>query len=222
MTFSRRQFLKRGLAVGTSAAATGTVIGMTAGRSALAGDSLGNVHPDIPRSRPGIGDFMHADDRGTQRSDDGDRFLRLWNVQTDEYYEGLYWTSGRFLPAALDQLSYLMRDFRIGEARPMDPYVIDFMHDIYQRLDTTEPLHILSGYRSEQTNRALAQESTEVARNSLHIQGKAIDFRMPGTPARTLSKFARKSARGGVGYYEKRDFIHIDTGSPRFWERELF
>ena len=92
MTFSRRQFLKRGLAVGTSAAAIGTVIGMTAGRSALAGDSLSNVHPDIPRSRPGIGDFMHADDRGTQRSDDGDRFLRLWNVQTDEYYEGLYWT----------------------------------------------------------------------------------------------------------------------------------
>ncbi len=214
-TFCRRQFLKRSLIASTSMVA----VGRTAWQSVQA-DSLRDVHPLESRARATIGDFLHADDRSVQPSGDGDRFLRLWNVQTDEYYEGPYWINGRFLSAALDQLSYLLRDFRIGEARPIDPYVIDFMHDIYQRLDTTEPLHILSGYRSEQTNRALAKESSEVARNSLHIQGKAIDFRLPGVPARTLRNLAIESSRGGVGYYEKRDFIHIDTGPLRFWERE--
>ena len=216
-TFCRRQFLKRCLIASTSISAVGRV----AWQSAQA-DALRDVrHHHARRSRATIGDFLDADDRYAQVIGDKDRFLRLWNVQTDEYYEGPYWVSGRFLPAALDQLSYLLRDFRIGEARPIDPYVIDFMYDIYQRLDTTEPLHILSGYRSEQTNRALAQESNEVARNSLHIQGKAIDLRLPGVPARTLRNLAIESARGGVGYYEKRDFIHIDTGPLRSWEREL-
>jgi len=215
-TICRRQFLKRSLIVSTSTAA----VARTFWQSAQAG-SLRDVHPHESRSRAAIGDFLHTEDSSAQLSGDEDRFLRLWNVQTDEYYEGPYWVNGRFLPAALDQLSYLLRDFRIGEARPIDPYVIDFMHDIYQRLDTTEPLHILSGYRSEQTNRALARESKEVARNSLHIQGKAIDFRLPGVPARKLRNLAIESSRGGVGYYEKRDFIHIDTGSLRSWEREL-
>ncbi len=146
-----------------------------------------------------------------------ERHLRLWNVQTDEYYEGPYWASGRFLTPAIEQISFLLRDYRREEAWPIDPYVIDFMYAVYSKLDTTEPLHILSGYRSAQTNAELARTYERVASNSLHIQGKAVDFRLPSVKARKLRNLAIEANRGGVGYYADRDFIHIDTGPVRFW-----
>ncbi len=147
-----------------------------------------------------------------------ERHLRLWNVQTDEYYEGPYWASGRFLTPAIEQISYLLRDFRREEAWPIDPYVIDFMYAVYSQLDTREPLHILSGYRSAQTNAELAKTYERVASNSLHITGKAIDFRLPSVKARKLRNLAIEANRGGVGYYAARDFIHIDTGPVRAWQ----
>lgn len=150
-----------------------------------------------------------------------DRILRLWNVATGEHYEGPYWSHGRFMTAALDQISYLLRDHRIGEARPIDPFVVDFMHAVYTQLPASgadEPIQILSGYRSPQTNANLAKRSNGVAKNSLHMKGKAIDFRMSGHKAKTLRQLAINTRRGGVGYYPAKDFIHIDTGPIRSWE----
>ncbi len=147
-----------------------------------------------------------------------DRVMRLFNVHTGERYEGPFWSQGRFVSAGLDQISYLLRDYRMGESLPIDPMVIDFMHSVYVQLGTAEPIQILSGYRSPETNAWLAKKSGNVARNSLHMQGRAIDFRVPGHSASQLRKLALGTRRGGVGYYRKSDFIHIDTGEFRHWD----
>lgn len=146
-----------------------------------------------------------------------DRVLRLLNVHTGERYEGPFWSQGRFVSAGLDQINYLLRDYRIGESLPIDPLVVDFMHVVYAQLDTAEPIQILSGYRSPETNAKLAKNSGNVARNSLHMKGQAIDFRVPGHSANKLRKLAVATRRGGVGYYRESDFIHIDTGAFRQW-----
>lgn len=152
---------------------------------------------------------------------ESDRILRLWNVNTGEHYEGPYWSHGRFIPAALDQISFLLRDHRLDEARPIDPLVIDFMYAVQAKLpdnDSSEPIQVLSGYRSPQTNASLAKRSNGVAKNSLHMTGKAIDFRMSGHAAKTLRQLAINLRRGGVGFYPEKDFIHIDTGPVRTWK----
>jgi len=138
-----------------------------------------------------------------------DRILRLWNVHTGEHYEGPFWSHGSFVAAALDQISFLLRDHRIEEARPIDPLVIDFIHAVYSQLQTEEPIQILSGYRSPQTNASLAKRSNGVAKNSLHMLGKAIDFRLPDHNAKTLRKLAINTRRGGVGFYPEKDFIYL-------------
>lgn len=146
-----------------------------------------------------------------------DRVLKLFNVHTGERYEGPFWSQGRYVRAGLDQINYLLRDYRIGESLPIDPMVVDFMHAVYVQLDTNEAVQILSGYRSPQTNANLAKNSSNVARNSLHMKGQAIDFRVPGHSANKLRKLAVATRRGGVGYYRKSDFIHVDTGAVRHW-----
>ena len=148
-----------------------------------------------------------------------DRALTLLNVHTGERYEGPFWSRGRFVRAGMQKISHLLRDFRLGESMPMDPLVVDFMHNVYSQVDTDEPIQILSGYRSPETNARLARKSSDVAPKSLHMTGQAIDFRIPGTPARKLRNLAIATQRGGVGYYGESDFIHIDTGPVRAWNR---
>jgi len=146
-----------------------------------------------------------------------DRVLSLLNVHTGETFEGPYWSGGRFVASGMAEINALLRDFRIDEIHVIDPMVIDFMHSIYQQLDTVEPIQILSGYRSPATNAKLAESESRVAKNSLHMQGKAIDFRVPGSKAKKLQEIALSLKSGGVGYYQKSDFIHIDTGPFRHW-----
>lgn len=136
---------------------------------------------------------------------------------TGESFSGVYRIGDRYMPDAFERLNYVMRDFRTGEVFPMDPRVIDILSIIQRRSGVTQPMEVLSGYRSPKTNAMLRRASTGVAKNSFHMYGQAIDFRLPHHNTRDLRNIARDLKAGGVGYYPKSDFVHIDTGKVRSW-----
>lgn len=137
---------------------------------------------------------------------------------TGESFSGVYRVGDRYLPEAFERLNYVMRDFRTNEAFPMDPRVVDLLSIVQRRAETnSKPMEVLSGYRSPKTNAMLRRVSTGVAKNSFHMYGQAIDFRLPNHSTRDLRKIAVDLKAGGVGYYPKSDFVHIDTGKVRSW-----
>ena len=101
----------------------------------------------------------------------------------------------------------------------MDRVLFDSLSRLHASLDTDEPLHLLSGYRTPETNAKLRQRSKGVAKFSLHMEGRAADIYVPGVPTRTLQQAALSMQAGGVGYYGRSGFVHIDTGNVRHWER---
>jgi uncharacterized protein YcbK (DUF882 family) len=114
-------------------------------------------------------------------------------------------------------VNHLLRDFRTGESHPIDPALLDILYDLQSRADRDAPFEVISGYRSPTTNAMLHRLSSGVAEHSQHLLGKAIDVRLSGYPTLNLCTHARTLARGGVGFYPSSDFIHVDTGSVRFW-----
>lgn len=143
--------------------------------------------------------------------------LDMLNLHTGERAKVTYWEKGRYLPDALQSIDKVLRDHRSGEQHQIDPKLLDLMEYLRYCMGCTQPFHIISGYRSPATNAMLAANSSGVATHSLHMQGKAIDIRLPGVPLATLRKAAISLNAGGVGYYPKSDFIHLDTGAPRSW-----
>lgn len=149
-----------------------------------------------------------------------DRELHLINVHTGEELSTLYWSRGRYVESAMTNINYLMRDHRADEVKPIDPIVLDYLYYVRNglHLEGREGLiQILSGYRSPATNAKLASKSSGVASKSLHMEGRAIDFSIAGFKASELRDVAMKLQRGGVGYYPKSGFIHIDSGAFRHW-----
>jgi uncharacterized protein YcbK (DUF882 family) len=145
------------------------------------------------------------------------RRLKFYNLHTDERLDAEYFAGGRYLPDALDAIDHILRDFRRNEVKAIDPHLLDLLHALNGRLDTTEPFDVISGYRSPLTNAMLHANSEGVAAHSLHIEGKAIDIRVPGRDLATLHKVALAMRAGGVGYYPRSDFVHVDTGRVRQW-----
>lgn len=139
------------------------------------------------------------------------------HAHTGESFNGVYRVGDKYLPDAFERLNFVLRDFRTGEVFPMDPRVIDIVSLVQRKTGQREPLEILSGYRSPKTNAHLRQVSTGVAKNSFHMYGQAIDMHMKGYSTRNLRKIAMDLRAGGVGYYPKSDFIHVDTGTIRSW-----
>ncbi len=111
----------------------------------------------------------------------------------------------------------MLRDFRTGEAHVIDPGLLDLLHDLNSKLETGEAFKVISGYRSPQTNGMLHEHSSGVASKSLHMQGMAIDIRVPGRALTSLHDAALQLGRGGVGYYPNSDFVHVDVGRVRKW-----
>ena len=136
---------------------------------------------------------------------------------TGESFSGVYRVGDRYLPEAFERLNYVMRDFRTGEVFPMDPHILDVLTIIHKKTGINRPMEVLSGYRSPKTNAMLRKASTGVAKNSFHMYGQAIDFRLPYFNTSQLRTIAREMKVGGVGYYPKSDFVHIDTGKVRSW-----
>ena len=150
----------------------------------------------------------------SQRSE---KRLDMLNLHTGERVKATYWVQGRYIPDALQSIDRVLRDHRSGEQHAIDPRLLDLMEYLRYRMGRVQPFHIISGYRSPATNAMLSANSNGVATKSLHMQGKAIDVRLPGVPLATLRKVAISLNVGGVGYYPKSDFIHLDTGTPRNW-----
>ena len=139
------------------------------------------------------------------------------NEHTGESFNGVYRVGNKYLPDAFERISYVLRDFRTGEVFPMDPRVIDILAAVHRRVGRSEPVRVLSGYRSPKTNAGLRKASSGVAKNSFHMYGQAIDMQIPGVSTSNLRNAALSLKAGGVGYYPRSSFVHIDTGNVRSW-----
>lgn len=145
------------------------------------------------------------------------RELSFYNIHTDERLSILYWESGCYLSDAMDEANHFLRDHRTGDIYPVDRHLLDMLHAIQQRLETNKPFYVVSGYRSPETNSMLRSKSNAVAKNSFHMKGQAIDIRIPYGDIDHLYKAAISLNQGGVGYYGKSGFVHVDTGPRRMW-----
>lgn len=152
-----------------------------------------------------------------ERSAWAPRDLSLRNLHTDERMVVRYFDQGAYLPQALARLNHLLRDHRSGEATTMDPGLFDQLHVLAACAGCEPHYEIISGYRSSRSNETLRETSSGVAKHSLHMEGRAIDVRLHGTACSSLRDLALAQGRGGVGYYAKSDFVHLDTGRVRSW-----
>lgn len=146
-----------------------------------------------------------------------ERQLSFYHLHTGEKLSATYWADGEYIAQELQGLNYLLRDHRTNEVQAMDKNLLDLLYVLQQQVDKSGAFHIISGYRSPKTNAKLRRQSNGVAKRSLHMQGKAIDIRLPGVPLKHLRQAALQLRAGGVGFYPKSNFVHIDTGRPRFW-----
>ena len=146
-----------------------------------------------------------------------EKSLAFYNTHTGEKLKAIYWAEGEYFPDSLREINHILRDPRNNEVHDIDTQLLDLLSAIRQEIDTSQPFHVISGYRSVETNAFLRAHSTGVAENSLHLVGKAIDIRSPGRDLRNLQKVATALKAGGVGYYPKSDFVHVDVGRVRYW-----
>jgi uncharacterized protein YcbK (DUF882 family) len=150
---------------------------------------------------------------------EGARRLSFRNTHTGESFSGVYRVGDKYLPDAFKQINYVLRDFRTDQVYAMDPRVIDILYTVHRMSGQHKPFEIISGYRSPKTNNMLRGRSrrTGVAKKSLHMKGQAIDLRIKDFSTSRLRDLAASLRAGGVGYYSKSDFIHVDTGDVRTW-----
>ncbi len=149
-----------------------------------------------------------------------ERVLTFYNTHTGERLKNaVYWSKGHYVRETLQDINHILRDFRQDEIKPIDPALLDLLHELRHELDlsATKPLHIISGYRSPATNQLLSRQSGGVAKRSLHMDGMAIDIRVPGLRTASLHRAAVGLNRGGVGLYENSSFVHLDIGPVRHW-----
>ncbi len=146
------------------------------------------------------------------------RALAMAHTHTREHLDLVYAVEERYVPAALGSLNHFLRDHYSGQVGVMDPRVFDLLHRVRQLLGSERPFEVISGYRDPHTNERLRQtRGGGVARRSLHMDGRAIDVRLPGVPLADLRDAALSLRSGGVGYYPGSQFVHLDTGRVRSW-----
>lgn len=145
------------------------------------------------------------------------RTISFSNLHTGENLKTTYWANGDYVPEALVEIDRHLRDFRTGDIHSIDPRLIDLLHDLQVQMRSKSPFEVISGYRSPATNTQLASDGHGVARKSFHLRGMAIDIRLPDRDLRQLRKAALSLRRGGVGFYPKPDFVHVDVGPVRTW-----
>jgi uncharacterized protein YcbK (DUF882 family) len=145
------------------------------------------------------------------------RTLSLVNVNTDEALTVTYWSGGAYQRDALDKLNHFLRDSREGAETEMDPLLFDVLWHTQMHVGFSGTVEVLSAYRSPTTNAWLASVSRGVASDSQHMNGNAMDISMPGVPVLKVRQVARSLGMGGVGFYPRSGFVHIDTGPVRYW-----
>lgn len=147
------------------------------------------------------------------------RSLSFFHTHTRESATITFRRNGQFDEQALSQLNWLLRDWRVEKPANMDPRLFDILWEVQREAGSSQPIHIISAYRSPETNGALRRRSKGVSEHSQHMLGKAMDIRLPDVDTGRLRAIAMKMQYGGVGYYSSSDFVHIDTGGVRAWPR---
>jgi uncharacterized protein YcbK (DUF882 family) len=145
------------------------------------------------------------------------RQLSFYHTHTGESVRLAYFESGQYVPGALQEFNYFLRDWRTNDAHNIDPTLFDQLYALQQLVETPGAYHVICGYRSPKTNQMLHAHSEGVANHSLHLEGRAIDINLPGKNLALLHKASLGMQAGGVGFYPASDFIHIDTGRVRSW-----
>jgi uncharacterized protein YcbK (DUF882 family) len=145
------------------------------------------------------------------------RELSFHNLHTGENLHEVYWADGGYRPESLQRIDHILRDWRTGDVKAMDPDLLDLLFRLHASMDSSEPFQVISGYRSPKTNAKLAADSNGVAKKSFHMRGMAIDIALPDRDLVALRDTAWGMQSGGVGYYAKSGFVHVDTGRVRHW-----
>jgi uncharacterized protein YcbK (DUF882 family) len=143
--------------------------------------------------------------------------ISLRNLHTGEKLDLEFFRGGAYVPDSLAAIQVLLRDFRNDEQHVIDPRLMDYLYDVARHSGVDPVFSVISGFRSPQTNSLLRERSSGVAQRSLHLEGRAIDVRLAGVDCTALAGYARDLTQGGVGYYRKSDFVHLDTGAFRTW-----
>ncbi|MDQ0531758.1 DUF882 domain-containing protein [Azospirillum picis] len=147
----------------------------------------------------------------------GVRRLALHNINTNERFDGVYWADGHYRPEVLRKLDVLLRDHRAKQVCRYDPRLFDLLARVHQAVGSDQPFEVICGYRSRRTNALARRRSRGVAKESYHTRGMAIDIRLPDAHLRGISEIAKGMQSGGVGYYPRSDFVHLDVGPVRSW-----
>jgi uncharacterized protein YcbK (DUF882 family) len=147
----------------------------------------------------------------------GVRELRFLHLHTGERLTIEYFSGGAYAPDALAAVDHLLRDFRTNEIHAIDPALLDLLHRLRSATGSRQPFQVISGYRSPATNEQLRRRNEGVAAGSLHMTGQAIDIRLADVRLKRLRDAALAAKGGGVGYYPRSDFVHVDTGRVRWW-----
>jgi uncharacterized protein YcbK (DUF882 family) len=145
------------------------------------------------------------------------RTLTLLNVNTKETLSVTYWSNGTYHRDALDKLNGFLRDSQNNQQTEMDPLLFDVLWHTMNLCDYHGEVEVLSAFRSPTTNAWLASVSRGVARDSQHMNGNAMDIRFPKVPVFKIRQAARSLQMGGVGFYPRSGFVHLDTGPVRYW-----
>lgn len=160
---------------------------------------------------------MLALSRRSFASTSAPRTLAFRHTHTGEQLSIAYAAGDEYFQAALARVSWLLRDFRNGEARPIDVLLLDQLHALVAVTGSRTPFEVISGYRSPATNEALRRRGGGVALHSLHLEGRAIDIRLADVSLADLRDAAISLRAGGVGFYPQSEFVHVDTGRVRRW-----
>ena len=145
------------------------------------------------------------------------RSLNLHNLHTGERLKTVYYANRQYLSEALAEIDWILRDWRTDEQAAIDRRLLNLLHALHDRMETSAPFEIISGFRSPRTNKMLADRNRGVARKSLHMRAMAADVNLPGRDLRALYRTARSLRLGGAGIYTKSGFIHVDSGRVRYW-----
>jgi len=175
------------------------------------------AHSFINAALPGVGLLPEFDD---EVPSEGEKYeLKLAHSHTGEMVDVVYRIGDTYIPEALDELNHFLRDSHNEEVSQYDPRTFDVLHTMLAKLGKSNGvIDVLSGYRSQETNDMLRESgTTNAAEHSQHIVAKAVDLRVPGVPAPLLRDAAKSLEAGGVGYYPKSQFVHVDVGPVREW-----
>lgn len=167
-----------------------------------------------------VGGDVSAAVRSPRRGRNGDeRRLSFYNTHTSESVDAVYWIAGAYVPAGLRMIDRVLRDHRTGAVHVMDRRLLDLLFTLRSTLETAKPFHIISGFRSPESNAYLRglSPASGVAKQSQHMLGRAIDIRVPGVALDRLRAAALAMQKGGVGFYPESNFVHVDVGRVRRW-----